>query len=57
VPPGGLGDDGGPPMGGFGLTAMRQRIEGLAGSLAIESEPGGGTTVSASVPAAAGGAA
>ncbi len=37
--------------GGFGLTAMRQRVQGLAGSLAVESEPGGGTAVSASIPA------
>jgi signal transduction histidine kinase len=36
---------------GFGLIAMRQRIERLAGELAVESEPGGGTAVSASVPA------
>jgi signal transduction histidine kinase len=38
--------------GGFGLIAMRQRIEGLAGRLQIESEPGAGTAVSACVPAA-----
>ena len=37
--------------GGFGLTAMRQRVEGLAGTLEVESEPGAGTTVAASVPA------
>jgi signal transduction histidine kinase len=37
--------------GGFGLTAMRQRTERLGGRLAIESEPGNGTAVSASVPA------
>ena len=40
-------DDG----GGFGLTAMRQRVEGVAGRLAIESEPDAGTAISASVPA------
>jgi signal transduction histidine kinase len=39
-------DDG----GGFGLTAMRQRVEGVAGRLAIESEPDSGTAISASVP-------
>ena len=39
--------------GGFGLTAMRQRVEGLAGALEVESEPGAGTTVAASVPAGA----
>jgi signal transduction histidine kinase len=37
--------------GGFGLTAMRQRLRRVAGTLAIESEPGAGTAVSASVPA------
>ena len=40
----------GPPMSGYGLTAMRERVEGLAGSLTIESEPGTGTTISASLP-------
>ena len=39
--------------GGFGLVAMRQRIEELAGTLQVESEPGGGTAVSACIPAAA----
>jgi signal transduction histidine kinase len=39
--------------GGFGLVAMRQRIEGLAGTLQIESEPGSGTAISACVPAEA----
>jgi signal transduction histidine kinase len=37
--------------GGFGLTGMQQRVRRLAGSLAIESEPGQGTAISASVPA------
>ena len=37
--------------GGFGLTAMRQRVNRLAGSLEIESDLGAGTAVSASVPA------
>jgi signal transduction histidine kinase len=36
--------------GGFGLVAMRQRIEGLNGTLEIESEPGSGTAISALVP-------
>ncbi|ASW58024.1 two-component sensor histidine kinase [Plantactinospora sp. KBS50] len=44
----------GDPDGGFGLTAMRQRIDRVAGRLEIESEPGGGTAISASVPALAG---
>ncbi|WP_394617621.1 sensor histidine kinase [Lentzea sp. JNUCC 0626] len=38
------------PASGFGLEAMRQRIEGLKGTVQIESEPGGGTGVSARVP-------
>jgi signal transduction histidine kinase len=37
--------------GGFGLIAMRQRVQRLAGQLEIESEQGRGTAVSASVPA------
>jgi signal transduction histidine kinase len=37
--------------GGFGLIAMRQRVEGLAGTLQVESEVGGGTAISACVPA------
>jgi signal transduction histidine kinase len=45
----------GHPTGGFGLTAMRQRVEGLAGTLEIESEPGIGTTISASLPVAVAG--
>jgi signal transduction histidine kinase len=36
---------------GFGLIGMRQRVSRLAGALVMESEPGGGTAVSASVPA------
>ncbi len=39
------------PGSGFGLTAMRQRVNRVAGTLAIESEPGAGTAVSARVPA------
>ncbi|MFC4592235.1 sensor histidine kinase [Sphaerisporangium corydalis] len=39
--------------GGFGLTSMRTRVSRLAGTLEIESEPGGGTAISASVPAMA----
>jgi signal transduction histidine kinase len=44
-------DDAGPAEGGFGLIAMRQRVQRMAGQLEIESEPGRGTAVSASVPA------
>jgi signal transduction histidine kinase len=35
---------------GFGLIAMRQRIAALSGTLQVESEPGGGTAISACVP-------
>lgn len=35
---------------GFGLTSMRQRMKQVAGSLEIESEPGGGTAISARAP-------
>jgi signal transduction histidine kinase len=48
----GRGFDPAPKEGGFGLVAMRQRIEGLAGTLQIESEPGTGTGISACIPAA-----
>lgn len=37
--------------GGFGLTAMRERIQRIAGTLVVESEPGAGTAISACVPA------
>jgi signal transduction histidine kinase len=37
-------------QGGFGLVAMRQRIESLDGSLQVESEPGFGTGISACIP-------
>ncbi|MEV4186325.1 sensor histidine kinase [Streptosporangium canum] len=36
---------------GFGLSSMRQRVRGVGGSLEIESMPGEGTAVSATVPA------
>lgn len=35
---------------GFGLSSMRQRVRGVGGTLEIESTPGEGTAVSASVP-------
>ena len=38
------------PPAGFGLTSMRQRVRGIGGSMAIESEPGAGTAVSLTVP-------
>ena len=36
---------------GFGLQAMRQRVQRVAGTLAIESAPGEGTAVNVQVPA------
>jgi signal transduction histidine kinase len=48
----GRGFDPAPKEDGFGLVAMRQRIESLAGTLQIESEPGAGTGISACIPAA-----
>jgi signal transduction histidine kinase len=39
------------PDGGFGLVAMRQRVQDQAGLLLIESEPGAGTAISARLPA------
>ena len=47
-------DDAEPPNAngnGYGLAAMRRRLRQVGGSLEIESAPGDGTTVSASVPA------
>ena len=39
--------------GGYGLTAMRERLHRIAGRLEVESEQGGGTALSACVPAIA----
>jgi signal transduction histidine kinase len=39
--------------GGFGLRAMRERLNRIAGTLEVESEPGAGTAISACVPAIA----
>ena len=36
---------------GFGLPGMRQRVQRVAGSLEVESAPGEGTAVCATVPA------
>jgi signal transduction histidine kinase len=46
-------DQNGSNGAGFGLTSMRQRISQMGGELSIESEPGVGTAISASVPALA----
>ncbi|MGW3963692.1 sensor histidine kinase [Amycolatopsis sp. NPDC005003] len=42
---------GGSGDGGFGLAGMRQRVQLLAGRLDVESEPGGGTAITVTVPA------
>jgi signal transduction histidine kinase len=36
---------------GYGLTAMRRRLQRVAGNLEVESAPGEGTAINASVPA------
>lgn len=46
----GIGFIAGPTTSGFGLIAMRQRVEALGGLLSIESEPGPGTTVAVILP-------
>jgi signal transduction histidine kinase len=46
----GAGFDTNKPHAGFGLAAMRQRVDGLGGTLTIESKPGEGTTVAVTVP-------
>ncbi|AQA21906.1 histidine kinase family protein [Rhodococcus sp. MTM3W5.2] len=38
------------PTGGFGLRAMRQRVQALGGTLTVESAPGEGTVVAAQIP-------
>jgi signal transduction histidine kinase len=46
-----VGVDGSGPNGGLGLHGMRERVEALGGRLAVESAPGGGTTIAVTVPA------
>lgn len=36
--------------GGFGLRSMRERVDALGGQMAVESEPGLGTTLAVSLP-------
>ncbi len=36
--------------GGYGLRAMRQRVEQLGGELSVESSPGEGTIIAAQFP-------
>lgn len=42
---------GGPDAGGYGLVAMRERLESVAGRLAVESQPGQGAAIRAEIPA------
>jgi signal transduction histidine kinase len=42
-----------PSAGGYGLDAMRQRLARVGGRLEIETAPGEGTVISASIPCAA----
>ena len=46
----GLGFDSSKSSDGFGMKTMRHRIEELSGTLTIESERGGGTTIAVSLP-------
>jgi len=49
----GVGLDGAKPSslsGGFGLQAMRERVEACGGTLNLESDPGEGTTVVITIP-------
>ncbi|MGN3956128.1 sensor histidine kinase [Streptomyces sp. WAC8370] len=41
-----------PEAGGFGLAAMRARLDALGGTLAVESAPGHGTALAARLPLA-----
>jgi signal transduction histidine kinase len=50
----GSGFDASASPAGFGLAAMRQRIEELGGTFHLESTPGDGTTVAATVPVSTG---
>ncbi|MBM9440252.1 sensor histidine kinase [Streptomyces bryophytorum] len=47
----GTGFDSAPAADSYGLTAMRRRLHQVGGSLEIETAPGDGTALSASVPA------
>lgn len=49
----GVGLDGAEPShlsGGYGLQAMRERVEACGGTLTLESDPGEGTTVVIAIP-------
>jgi signal transduction histidine kinase len=44
-----VGDEAGPAQGHFGLQGMRERISSLGGAVTIDSRPGKGTRVTATV--------
>jgi signal transduction histidine kinase len=46
----GRGFDTASTRAGVGLSAMRERVEGLGGEIEVESRPGGGTSVRVTVP-------
>jgi signal transduction histidine kinase len=46
----GRGFDPGSAVAGIGLSAMRERIEGLGGTIEVRSRPGEGTRVTIRVP-------
>lgn len=46
----GSGFDPSLPRSGFGLRAMRERVTGAGGTVSVESAPGAGATVNATVP-------
>jgi signal transduction histidine kinase len=48
----GFDPDAGGAVEGFGLRLMRERVEELGGSMSIDSGPGKGTVISASIPRA-----
>jgi signal transduction histidine kinase len=47
------GSGGAVPSHGSGLSGLRDRVSALAGSLSVESPPGGGTRIRAELPLAA----
>jgi len=46
----GRGFDSASTRAGVGLSAMRERVEGLGGRIEVRSQPGGGTNVTVTVP-------
>ncbi|GAA4484689.1 sensor histidine kinase [Rhodococcus olei] len=48
------GESTGTAGGGFGLPAMRQRVEALGGTFSVDSAPGEGTVVAAQIPVGGG---